>query len=198
MVLLIFGFSVVWGLVRFRAPVRSLRDQWRTARYVFRYDNALDLRGVGASERRSLTDELRRNIADAAAPEGVSGTLERLGHPRDLANAVAARDRRPTWSIGGAVAVGVWLVFQFSTFVGLDVLATSLEQMAPQAASVTVTTPVLPGIAYTVVTDASGEVVSMAIASNVLSWLIPTLCFLVFSSPWRLLTARAPRRASEI
>jgi len=197
-VLLMFGFSFVWALLRFRAPVRSLRDQWSTARYVFRYDNSLDWRGVAASERRSLTDELRRNIADAAATDGVSGTLERLGHPRDLANAVATRDRGPTWSVGGAVAVGLWFVCQFATFVGLDVLASGVEQMAPPAATVTVTTPVLPGTAYTVVTDATGAAVSMAVASNVLAWLIPTLAFIVFSRPWRLLNARRAGRASEI
>ncbi len=190
-VLVTLGFGVAWTLMRFRAPVRSLRGQFRTARYVFRYDNALEWRGVRLSERRGLTDELRRNIADAAASRDVDDALARLGHPRDLAGNIAARNRGATWAHGSFVALGLWFVFQLATFVGLDVLVTTIEQMAPSNATVMVSPPVLPGVTYEVVTDAAGGVHSTTLETQALfTFLVPMVGFVVFSRPWRALTRR--------
>lgn len=198
MVILTVLLGQVLVLIRFRAPVPAWRDQVRTAKYVMSYDNALEWRGVKLSERRSLTDELRRNIADAAATDGVSGALERLGHPRDLANAIAARDRGPTWALGGAVAIGLWFALQLGALFGLDVLSTGVQQMAPHNASAVVTTPILPGTTFEVTTDAAGALDRISVETNRDNLIVPALGLLVFSSPWRLLTVRRARRASEI
>lgn len=196
MVLLVLALSWIGAVIRFRAPVASWRDQARTAKYVMSYDNALEWRGVKLSERRSLTDELRRNIADAAAAEGVRRALVQVGHPRDLANAVAARDRGPTWALGSAVAIGIWFALQLGALVGLDVLSTGVEQLAQPDAAVTVTTPMLPGTTLEVTTDAAGALDRMSVETNRNNWIVPILGLLIFSSPWRLLTVRRTRRAS--
>jgi hypothetical protein len=201
MVILTLVLGQLLVLIRFRAPVPAWRDQVRTSRYVMRYDNALEWRGVKLSERRSLTDELRRNIADAAAsdaaaPDGVRGALERLGHPRDLANAIAARDRGPTWALGSAVAVGLWFALQLGALFGLDVLSTGVEQMAPHNASAVVTTPMLPGTTFDVTTDGAGALDTISVEMNRDNLIVPTLGLLVFSTPWRLFTRRAARRPS--
>jgi hypothetical protein len=196
MVVFVLVFRQVLVLNRFRAPVPAWRDQIRTARYVMRYDNALEWRGVKLSERRSLTDELRRNIADAAASDGVRSALERLGHPRDLANAIAARDRGPTWALGSAVAIGLWFALQLGALFGLDVLSTGVQQMAPHNASVVVTTPMLPGTTFDVTTDGAGALDRISVKTNRDNWIVPTVGLLIFSSPWRLLTVRRARRAS--
>lgn len=195
-VVLVVGFA--WALWRFRAPVRGIRAQWLSARYVFRYDNALEWRGVGGSERRSLTDDLRRNIADAAETEGIEGALSRLGHPRDLAGAIAARTQGPRWAVGGAWALGLWFVFQVATFVGLDALTTGLEQVAPPGSVAVVTPQALPGVTYTVQTGAGGSPTSMVLKTNALTWLVPTLGFVLASRPWRLVTRWWTRRRQAL
>jgi len=198
MVILTVLLGQVLVLIRFRAPVPAWRDQVRTAKYVMSYDNALEWRGVKLSERRSLTDELRRNIADAAASDSVGSALERLGHPRDLANAIAARDRGPTWALGGAVAIGLWFALQLGALFGLDVLSTGVQQMAPHNASAVVTTPMLPGTTFEVTTDGAGALDRISVETNRDNLIVPALGLLVFSSPWRLLTVRRARRPSEI
>jgi|GEM_PF-1698375 len=197
-VLLVLALGWIGMVIRFRAPVGSWRDQALTAKYVMRYDNALEWRGVARAERRSLTDELRRNIADAAATEGVSDSLERLGHPRDLANAVAARDRGPTWALGSFVALGVWFMLQMGLFFSADVLATGIEQLETSNADVSVTTPVFLGTTFEVTTDAAGDLNSLGVESSAIALLIPALAFVVFSTPWRLGTRKTARSAVEI
>ncbi len=197
-VLLALASAAVVVMLRLRAPVEGLGDQARSALYVFRYDNALDWLGVGTAERRSRTDELRRGIADAAADGGVQVALTRLGEPKDLARDVAARRRGPMWSAGGIAAVVVGLAFQLGTFVGLDVLATGVERLAVRDASVTSASPLLPGVAYHVTTDHAGALDVIGVETNPLAWLIPVLVFIVVSRPWRLLTARAARRAATV
>lgn len=198
MVLLVLALGWIGAVIRFRAPVASWRDQARTAKYVMSYDNALEWRGVKLSERRSLTDELRRNIADAAASDGVRGALERLGHPRDLANAIASRDRGPTWALGSAVAIGLWFALQLGALFGLDVLSTGVEQVAPHDASAVVTTPMLPGTTFEVTTDGAGALDRISVEMNRDNLIVPALGLLVFSSPWRLFTRRTARRAAGI
>jgi len=197
MVILILVVSWMGVVFRFRAPVATWRDQVRTARYVMSYDNALEWRGVKRSERRSLTDELRRNIADAAAPDGVRGALQRLGHPRDLANAVAARDRGPTWALGSAVAIGLWFVLQLGALFGLDVLSTGVEQVAAPNASVIVTTPMLPGTTFEVTTNGVGALDRISVEMNRDNLIVPLVGGLIFSNPWRLVTRRTARRATD-
>lgn len=195
MVLLVLALGWIGAVVRFRAPVASWRDQARTAKYVMSYDNALEWRGVKLSERRSLTDELRRNIADAAASDGVRSALQRLGHPRDLANAIAARDRGPTWALGGAVAIGLWFALQLGALFGLDVLSTGVQQMAPHNSSAVVTTPMLPGTTFEGTTDGAGALDTLSVETNRVNLIVPAVGLLIFSSPWRLVTARRARRA---
>ncbi|WP_430867823.1 hypothetical protein [Demequina aurantiaca] len=195
-VLLMFTVGYLVMLLRFRAPVASWRDQFATAKYVLRYDNALDWRGIGTADRRILTNDLRRNIADAATEESLSGILERLGHPRDLASAVSARDRGPTWALGSAVALGVWFLLQIGAVIAVDAMITSVEQLAPSSGAVVVTTPLLLGYTLEVTTDTQGEVDVVSVATNAAMAIVPTLGFVLFSRPWRLVTRRTSRSDS--
>lgn len=205
MVVLLVGLAVALAALavaailvgrKMRAPVAGLRDQALTALYVFRYDNALDWLGVRTAERRSRTDELRSAIADASADGGVRAALARLGDPKDLARDVAARRRGPLWTTGGIAAVVFGLVYQLGAFVGLDVLATGVENLAVSDASVTSATPLLPGVAYHVTTDHAGALDVIGVETNMLAFLIPVLVFFVVSRSWRALTARRARPAS--
>ena len=203
-VLIWFGASVVVGIavtaiilfLIYRVRVAGLRNQIRAAWYVLAYDDALQWLGVAGKRRKALLDELRSNIADAAQDAPMRVVLERLGHPRELARDIAASRRGPSWALGATVGVSLWLAFDLASFVGLDVLTTGIEHLAPANTSVAVTTPLLPGVSYDLTTDGAGKVDTIRVASNLASFILPAGAFILFSRPWRLFTRRAARRAS--
>ena len=178
----------------YRAPVKGLGAQARSAHYVFRYDTSLDLLGVRSADRKSQTAELRQSIADASADGGVRAALARLGSPKELAQEVAAWRRNPAWGTGSIVAVCVWLAFQFAVMVGLEVLSRGVERLAVPDASIKVSTFFLPGVEYQVTTDHAGAIDVIGTQYNLLIFLVPVLVFFIASRGWRLLSARSARR----
>ncbi len=89
--------------------MRSI-DRLRTESAVQRYDFWLDFRGVSRSRRRELRRELRSNLSDAAAAEGVGRALRGIGSPRTLAHEVAETSpARPRWAVGAYCALGVFV-----------------------------------------------------------------------------------------
>lgn len=204
-VLIWFGAFILIGIMAtatvlfllYRVRVVGLQDQVRAAWYVLAYDDALQWLGVAGKRRKALLNELRSNIADAAKDATMPVVLARLGHPRELAHGIAASRRGPSWTLGVTVGVGLWLAFGLATFVGLDVLSTGMERLAPANAAVAVTSPLLPGVSYDLTTDGAGKVDTIGVESNLASFVLPAGAFILFSRPWRLLTNRNARRASD-
>ena len=122
--------------------------------------------------------------------------LERLGHPRGLARDIAASRRGPSWTLGVTVGVSVWLAFGLASFVGLDVLSTGIEHLAPADASVAATSPLLPGVTYDLTTDGAGKIDTIGVESTLVALILPAGAFLVFSRPWRALKRRSSGHAS--
>jgi hypothetical protein len=179
----------------YRARVRGFVSQARSARYVVTYEDALQWLGVRYRERGRLTRELRANIADAAADASVPEVLTRMGSAKELARGVAARRRGPTWLIGGIAAVIMIAVQELVTIL-MNVSFIS----AVKAGSVPnhmVTGTVLPGLTFGARLGDSGVVDSLS--AHVSSWwlILSVLAFVLWSRPWRLLTARTARHASE-
>ena len=179
----------------FRLAVPGFMAQARTARYAFAYDDALQWLGVSGRKRKELLAELGSNIADAAADASVSEVLARLGEPKDLARAVAATKRGPSWGLGAGVALTLWFLFQLGSYVGLDVLATGVEDLGVADASVHATTYLLPGVEFDMTTGGKGDLDTISVAMGPLFWVAPMLAFALFSKPWRLIRKR---RASTV
>ena len=203
-VLIWFGASALVGILvaaiilfqLYRVRVPGVMNQVRAVWYVLTYDDALQWLGVSGKKRKGLLNELRSNISDAAkdAPMGV--VLERLGKPRELARDIAAPRRGPPWTLGVTVGVCVWLAFGLASFVGLDVLSTGIEHLAPADASVVSASPLLPGVTYDVTTDGAGKIDTIGLESNLAALILPAGAFLVFSRPWRALKRRSSGEAA--
>ena len=170
----------------YRARVAGLAEQVRTARYVFAYDDALRWLGVGSRERGRLTGEIRANIAAAASDAPVREVLERMGPAKELARAVAARRRGPTWVAG---AIGAFAV------VVAQILATILMQLSFIAAVESVATPyqtVKGGVPLWQTFEATmgdaGHVDMFTSTSSAAGLILPLVAFLVWSRPWRVLS----------
>lgn len=189
--LLLVAAGFLAGLfLTYRVKVGGLADQVSTARYVLEYDDALTWLGVKGKRRKSLLAELKSNIADASVDRPVKTALAALGDPKELARAIMAGTRGPSWALGAVVGLGVWFVFQFAGFVGLDLIATGVEKLNIAGAHLNVSTLLLPGVEYTITTDAKGALDTLAVEMGPLAWVAPILAFALFSRPWRLLQAR--------
>lgn len=174
----------------------SLADRLRIGAVAARYDFWLDLRGVGRRRRRDLRNELRANLADAAARVGAREAVQALGPVRRLAADVAGGTPQagPRWS-AGLVAAG-W------AFAG--VLVTELLALlwwvsgadASGAPRVEGSLPLFPGS----LAEYSREDHALSLGLQP-GWLViaaVAVSFVVAARPWLLLTRRASRSPSAV
>ncbi len=182
------GLAIVF--FTYRARVRTLRDQIRTARYVFDYDNALEWLGVGSRERRALLNEVRANIADSAADGGVDMALERIGPARELARSVAVGRRLPKWPLGLAWGIAATVVIQVTVLAATDAFFLAAE--ATGADTLSAASGLLPGVTFDYAPDAFG--VEFGSAAWWI-WALPLAAFVIASRSWRVLSRR---RASSV
>jgi len=181
-------------LLTYRARVGGLAEQARTARYVFAYDDALQWLGVGYRERGRLTGEIRSNISAAAADAPVLDVLERMGPAKELARAVAARRRGPTWVVG-AVAALVVIVAQILVTILMQLsFISAVKSIAAPYQTVTANVPLWQTFEATM--GDAGRVAMFSTTSHAGGLILPALTFIIWSRPWRLITHRAARRAS--
>jgi len=91
------------------APL-SLTDRLR--RWSYLQDLELWLDPMTRRRRREVLNELRVNLADAAADVGMAQAIDDLGRPRVLARELVEAEprRRPSWSLGVLGAGGLLLV----------------------------------------------------------------------------------------
>lgn len=184
------GLAIVFFF--YRARVGTLRDQIRTARYVFDYDNALEWAGVGRRERQALLDEVRVNIADAAADGGVNEALERLGPARELARSVAIGRKLPKWPRGFAWGIAAAVLVQVAVLVATDGFFVAAEASGADALSAP--SGVLPGVTFDYAPDGFGVEFG---AASWWMWALPLVVFVVGSRSWRQVGTKRARRASE-
>lgn len=162
-----------------RIPAPSLADRRRSFVYLVRFSNGLLFRGIGDRERRSRVKELRANLAEAAAADGMAEAIDRLGSPRRLAASVVEGRMRPTW-VNGIVAFGLAIeVAVLLHGIVLDAWVSAAEAGGADTAVGTVS--LLPGAHLSYERDGAFWITS--------PWLIilPLVAFLVWSRPWRLL-----------
>lgn len=190
------GVALAIVFFAYRAPVKGLVAQARTGRYVFAYDDALQWLGLGYRERGRLTDELRSNIAAAAADAPVAEVLERMGPAKDLARGVAARRRGPTWIMGAAAALAAVTFQVVATILMQLTFLSTVKKLASPGETVSVRAPL--GLVFEGTLGDEGWVQAASSTSSAASLILPVVAFLLCSRPWRMLTAKAARRASEI
>ncbi|MBN2177378.1 MAG: hypothetical protein JW722_06935 [Demequinaceae bacterium] len=165
-------------------------DRNRSFLYLLRFSNGLMFRGIGDKERRSRTLELRANLADAAASEGMAKAIQRLGSPRRLAASVMEGRIRPTW-VNGIIAGGV-ASFLAVLFHGIlaDAWVTAAEVSGAETVNGTI--GLLPGATFTY--ERGGDYTLTSV------WLliIPVVAFLLWARPWRLVLRDEARVSSGV
>jgi hypothetical protein len=182
LVVLAIGLTILtvrYFRLRIRGPRRG--DARRSFRYLVRFSNGLLFRGIGDRERRSRTLELRANLADAAASEGMAKAIKRLGRPRILAASVVEGRLRPTWVWGTFTGVIAGFVTVFLHAILLNTWVAAAEASGAETAEGTV--EMLPGARFVYEQGGDYRITSI--------WLIviPVVAFLVWSRPWRLFMA---------
>ncbi len=162
--------------------------------FVWRYDLALDVRGVSWRQRGRLRRELRANLTDAAADVGWRAALAGVGTPRGLvADLVADDGRRPRWSVGSSAAA---LVLALTLVVLLVATIGFTHGVQASGAQGEVAGPLgaFPGVraAYT----ADPTVWSVSLQGTWAVLVLPALAFLGFARPWRLVLGRRGNRVA--
>jgi hypothetical protein len=180
-VLVLFAIGLTVLVVRYfrlRIPGFGFADGCRSFAYLARFSNGLLFRGIGDSERRSRTVELRANLTEAAASDGMAQAILRLGSPRQLAASVVEGRTRPTW-VNGIIAfiLAAYLAGVFHAIL-IDAWVSAAEAGGADTAVGTVS--LLPGARFAYERGGDYSVTS--------PWLliIPAIAFLLWARPWRL------------
>ncbi|MFT3876510.1 MAG: hypothetical protein QM708_08830 [Propioniciclava sp.] len=107
----------------------TLSDRWR--RWSYLQDVDLWLSPLSGRQRRTIKDELKRNLAEAAGENGMAEAIAELGTARSLARAYLDEEPRrgPNWfagAIGAVITFGLGLyAVMIYTFGMLDALGAS-------------------------------------------------------------------------
>jgi hypothetical protein len=187
--------GAVFGLhVKNRVPGLGFHNSVRAVVYLTQYDAALEYHGLRRRELRARVNELRANLAEAAADGGVSAALARLGPPRVLAAEVAGVRMAPSWMRGviwlaGALAIGLFsLAVSMSAFVGaFESLAVPGDTATWSSLFATMTATASP----------DGGVDSFQVELPVETFVLLLMLFLVGARVWRLWTGRRERKVVE-
>lgn len=180
-----FGGALFGLFIRNRVPGLGFRDGLRAVVYLTQYDAALEYHGLRRRELRARVDEIRANLAEAAAVDGVAAALARLGTPRALASEVAGVRMAPSWMrgvlwMGAGLAVGlVAIAMSLSAFLGaVDSLAAPGDTATWSSFFVTMTAT----------REAGDEAARFAIELPLVTIALLLVPFLVGARAWRLWT----------
>lgn len=192
-ILVLFAIGLTVLIVRYfrlRISGYGFAKGFRSFTYLTTFSNGLLFRGIGDSERRSRTVELRANLNEAAASSGMDQAIQRLGSPRRLAASVVAGRMRPTW-VNGIIAfiLAAYLGGVFHAIL-IDTWVSAAEAGGADTAIGTVS--LLPGARF--VYERGGD---YSVTSQ---WLliIPTIAFLLWARPWRLIIRDRVPTATEV
>lgn len=168
----------------------SLLDRCRIRLAAWWYGAWLEYYGITRRRRHDLRQELRANLAEAAASGSARTAIRDLGGLRDLAAAVA-RDGvlRPRWHIAAVAAFATWgLLINIQFIAALNYVQGVLDSGGD---AVTGSVVGFPGSTVAYQPEASGFSATFG-----LGWLAPAVAVMVFiltARPWRLLRRPAVR-----
>jgi hypothetical protein len=177
--------------VRFSVPGAQGADASALRTYVHTFSRTLSTLGVSRSDRRRHVDELKANLTEAVAADGIRAALEGLGPAGALATGYADYRPRPAWVVGVAAAVLTWLVTVFvQVQYGNAYAAGWTDAFGFGAGDVQGNTVHEAGwgVTYSAVLH-GGANIDVHVSSPWL-WVLPIVAFFIASRSWRTLTMR--------
>lgn len=185
--------AVVWLTARVRYSVAGAQgaDVGELRAYVRTFSRTLSTLGVSRVARRRHVDELKANLAESVAADGIRAALAGLGPAGALATGYADYRPRPAWLIGLA---GAALTLAATWFVQLQLASAYADGWMDGV-----------GISGSGVSGNGGAMNSLAVTFdwvarsatdihvNVSSpwlWILPVAAFFIASRSWRVLSLR--------
>lgn len=166
---------------------------FRIKKAVQEYDFWLELRGARRKHRKSLRQELRANLKDAAADVGVTQALFNIGSAKQLAYAMTPEaTKRPRWSMGL-----MWATIAFSaTVFGLMYTAATFTAGVDAAGVVGETAHgfVFPWFGVDFMSRIEPDRGGLSVGAGNAQWYLlgaPLLTFVLTARPWRMFTQKA-------
>ncbi|GAA4362877.1 HAAS signaling domain-containing protein [Paeniglutamicibacter cryotolerans] len=168
----------------------KISDRWNSFWYFQTLGFWLD--PVPGKRRRAILAELRENLSEAVAVNGMTSALTELGQPRELARQYVELEPkgRPNWGLGAlavTVVFGLWL---FGTLVYILGMLGTLESTGQHQAE----SSFLGVRLITVFTSSSMGVEFAGFAWPVIIFAVTA--FVLFAAPWRVMTGKSRRRAA--
>lgn len=198
LVLAIVGVVMLVNRARFSVPGATGADARVLRNYLHTFSRTLSTLGVSRSARRRHVDELKANLADAAAADGVASALQGLGPAGALATGYADYRPRPAWVMGVGAALGTWLVTLFISFQLGGAFSDGLTDAVGLGGGPLVGNGARTNafaVTFEWVSRAGGEVDVHVITPWV--WILPLAAFFVASRSWRALSLRNAATVSE-
>lgn len=171
----------------------SALDRSRISWAGTRYDFWLDVNSVPRKHRKALRSELRSNLAEASAVDGVSKALDNVGPLRRLASDVAHDGRlRSRWLAGWVAAVGTLAVIVVAFFL-LSLYYS--EGVLDAGATGPVRTSLFPFVGSQVTVDPSNDGIAWTLAPGPLPLIGGLVAWVLVAKPWRSLRRNYGRDA---
>lgn len=173
----------------------NIIDRVRAEYVTIRYDMWLEWHGVRRRARRAMRREMRINVLDAAAAEGMTRAIDNLGSIRALARESSPdHGRRVRWTVGGYAAVLTFgAVLHYSLLMG----TAWLDGASAAAHGQTQTgRPFFAPWVHLELTSAN-DGMGMSLSGSLLVPLaLSAVAFVVGARPWRLVTGQGHRSGS--
>lgn len=188
--LLIAGAVYLVRRVRFSVPGAQGADARELRSYVHTFSRTLSTLGVSRSARRRHVDELKANLAEAVAADGVRAALAGLGPAGALATGYADYRPRPAWLVGAVAAVLTWMV---TMLVHLQYAASYADGwtdgMGSTGGAVSGNVVSITGWGLEFTGTMDGATIDVH-ANSPWLWVLPIAAFFIVSRSWRVLALR--------
>lgn len=182
---------VLIARMRFSVPGAQGADAPVLRTYVHTFSRTLSTLGVSRLARRRHVDELKANLAEAVATDGIRAALEGLGPAGALATGYADYRPRPAWVVGLAAAVLTWLVTAFvQVQYGNAYAAGWIDAFGFGGGDVQGNTAHEAGWGITFEAILHGGANIDVHVSSPWLWILPMISFFIASRSWRTLTMR--------
>lgn len=159
--------------------------------YVHMFSRTLSTLGVSRSARRRHVDELKANLAEAVAVDGIRAALAGLGPAGALATGYADYRPRPAWMVGIGAALGTWLATLVVQYQLAGAYADGwTDGVGLMDGDVSGNGGRMNALAVTFEWIAHGGSAIDVHVSSPWIWTLPIAAFFIASRSWRTLTMR--------